>query len=173
MQSWLPMMAAGLIGLLGGLFALINPTSASVATTTLAGWALIVVAGLQGWAAWTSETNGARLRAGGIAAAAAFLGLSLLLGPFGDGTLMRWLVGLLLLASGAAKANAGRAMTPDHKGGDQNRPLVYGTGAVSAVLGLTVLLGANLNFGILLGVELLASGLGLILLGMYRRRRDG
>lgn len=166
MKSWLPMMAAGLIGLLGGLFALINPTSASVATTTLAGWALIVVAGLQGWAAWTSETNGARLRAGGIAAAAAFLGLSLLLGPFGDGRLMRWLVGLLLLASAAAKANAALAMT-----GDQNRPLVFGTAAVSAVLGLTVLFGVNLNFGILLGVELLASGLGLILLGMYCRRR--
>lgn len=91
----------------------------------------------------------------------------MLLGPFGDGTLMRWLVGLLLLASGAAKANAGRGMC-----GAENRPLVFGTGAVSAVMGLVVLLGLNLNFGLLIGVELLASGLGLVLLAMHRRRRN-
>lgn len=165
MRSWMPMMAAGLVALIGGLVALINPASAAVTTLTLVGWALLIVAVLQGWAAWKSATTGARVRAAGIAAAAAFLGLSLLLGPFGDGTLMRWLVGLLLLASGAAKANAGRGM-----GAEENRPLVFGTGAVSAVMGLVVLLGLNLNFGLLLGIELLASGLGLVLLAMHRRR---
>ena len=164
MKSWGAMMAAGVVALLGGLIALVNPASASVATVTLAGWALLVVAGLQAWAAWKSETNGARLRAAGIAAAAAFLGLSLLLGPFGNGTLLQWLVGLLLIASGAAKGYAARAMT-----GEQNRPLVFGTAGVSALMGLVVLFGLNLNFGILLGIELLASGLGLVLLAMHRR----
>ena len=164
MKSWLPMMAAGLAALVGGLVALINPASASVATTTLAGWALLIVAGFQGWAAWKSETTGARLRAGLIAAACLFLGLSLLFGPFGDGWLMQMLIGLLLIASGAAKVWAGRSMK-----GAPNFPLVMGTGGVSALMGLVVLFGLNLNFGILLGIELLASGLALVLLAMHRR----
>lgn len=168
MKSWLPMMAAGVVALLGGLVALVNPLAASIATVTLVGWALLIVAALQGWATYRSETIGARIRAGGIAVAAVFLGLSLLWGPFGDGALFRWLVGLLLLASGGAKTYAARSM-----GGAQNQPLVYGTGAVSALMGLVVLFGLNLNFGILLGIELLASGLGLLLLGMHRRSQHG
>lgn len=164
MKSWLPMMAAGLASLLGGLVALINPASASVATTTLVGWVLLIVAGFQGWAAWKSETTGARVRAGLIAAASLFLGLSMLWGPFGDGSLMQILIGLLLLASGGAKIWAGRAMQ-----GEPNFPLVMGTGAVSALTGLVVLFGLNLNFGILLAIELLASGLALVLLAMHRR----
>ena len=44
-----------------------------------------------------------------------------------------------------------------------------GTGGVSALMGLVVLFGLNLNFGILLGIELLASGLALVLLAMHRR----
>lgn len=164
MGSWFPMMVAGIVALVGGLLALINPASASVATTTLVGWALLIVAGFQGWAAWKSETTGTRIRAGLIAAAGLFLGLSLLFGPFGSGALMQMLIGLLLVASGAAKLWIGRSMK-----GAPNFPLVMGTGAVSAVIGLVVLLGLNLNFGILLGIELLASGLALVLLAMHRR----
>lgn len=164
MKSWLPMMAAGLAALVGGLVALINPASASVATTTLAGWALLIVAGFQGWAAWKSDATRARIGAGLIAAACLFLSLSLLIEPFGDGSLIQILIGVLLIASGGAKIWAGRAMK-----GAPNFPLILGTGAVSALMGLVVLFGLNLNFGILLGIELLASGLALVLLAMHRR----
>lgn len=164
MSAWLPMMAAGIAALVGGLLALINPVSASVATVTLAGWALLIVAALQGWAAWRSPTTAARIRAGLIAAASLFLGLSLLIGPFGDGAMIRILTGLLLIASGGAKLWAARGM-----GRAQNMPLVVGAGAVSALMGLVVLFGLNLNLGVLLGIELLASGLALVLLAMHRR----
>ncbi|MFZ1342141.1 DUF308 domain-containing protein [Thiothrix eikelboomii] len=164
MKSWMFMMTAGIVALLGGLLALFNPTGVGNTTVTLLGWTLIIVAVLQGWATYRSTTSSARLQAGGIAVAAAFLGFSLLFGPFGSGSLLRWLLGLLLIASGAAKIFAGRAMV-----GTDNRLLVFGTGAVSAVMGLIVLFGLNLNFGTLLAVELLASGLGLVLLAMYRR----
>ena len=167
MSSWLPMMAAGVVALLGGLVALANPVAASVATVTLVGWAFLIVAALQAWATHRSVTTGARLRAGGIAAASLFLGLSLLLGPFGDGSLFRWLVGLLLLVSAAAKINAARSLV-----GSRHQSLAYGTGAVSAAMGMFVLLGLNLNLGTLLGIELLASGLGLVLLGLHRRARQ-
>ncbi len=166
MKSWIMMMAAGLAALLGGLAALINPTGASEVTTLVVGWVMVLVAVLQAIATYRAETMGARLRAGGIAAALAFLGASLLLGPFGEGTVLRWLVGGLLIISGGAKVNAGRLMHST-----DNRPLVFGTGAVSVLLGLVVLLGLNLNFGLLLAVELLSSGLGLVLLAMDHRKK--
>lgn len=164
MTSWLPMMTAGIVAVAGGLLALANPTSAGVTTAALAGWALIVAAALLGWSAWRAETTGARIRAGLIGAAALPLGVSLLLGPFGDGSLTRVAIGLILIASAAAKLWAGGTMT-----GSENKPLMLGAGGASALLGLTALLGLNLNFGVLLGVELLASGLALILLAMHRR----
>ncbi|PID36815.1 MAG: hypothetical protein CR993_03250 [Rhodobacterales bacterium] len=159
------MMAAGLVALLGGLLALVNPAEATVTTATLAGGSLVLVALLQGWATYRALTLGARLRAGAIALAAGFLGLSMLFGPFGDGTIMRWLVGLLLLASGASKAWAGFSAMKNAA----NQALVYGTGAISILMGAVILFGLNLNFGLLLGVELLASGLALVLLAMQRR----
>ena len=164
MKAWLPMLMAGLAALAGGFLALINPVSASVATVTLAGWAFLIVAAVQGWGAWNAQDRTPRIRAGLIAAVSAFLGLSLLLGPFGDGSLIQILIGLLLIGSGGAKIWAGRAMK-----GAPNFPLVLGTGAVSALMGQVVLFGLNLNFGILLGIELLASGLALVLLAMHRR----
>ena len=72
------MLMAGLAALAGGFLALINPVSASVATATLAGWALLIVAVVQGWGAWKAEQRRPRIRAGLIAAVSAFLGLSLL-----------------------------------------------------------------------------------------------
>lgn len=165
MRSWLPMMAAGVVALIGGLFALINPLSTAATTVTLAGWAFLLVAVFQGWAAWKSETTASRIRAGLIAAAALFLALSLLFGPFGNGVIMQVLVGALLIASGGAKLWASRALRDT-----DTMPLVLGAAAVSAVMGLVVIFGLNLNLGILLGVELLASGLSLVLLAMNRKR---
>lgn len=164
MRSWMSMMAAGAVGLVGGFLAFLNPSSASVTAVTIAGVALLLIAGLQGWSAYTSAARSGQLRAGAIAAASGFLGLSLLFGPLGDGGLLRWLVGLLLLASGGAKGYSALAMKEA-----QNKPLVLGTAAASVVLGVLVLIGYSLNFGLILGLELLSSGLGLVLLAMHRR----
>lgn len=165
MTSWLMMLFAGLVALAGGLFALLHPDDASIATTTIVSYVLLIMAAIQGIAAYRAQKTTARIWAGGIAAVAGFLGLSIMFGPFGSGWILQWLVGLLLIVSGAAKANAARAMA-----GEDNQYVVYGTGAVSAVLGLVVLLGYNLDFGLMLAVELLASGVGLVLLALFRRQ---
>ncbi len=164
MKSWLPMIVAGLVALIGGIIALLNPATAGIATTTVVGWALVIVALLQAWATYRSKTTGAKMRAGAITLATAFLGLSLLFGPFGDGTLLRWLIIILLLASGASKIYAARAMHSAPR-----KPLAYGAGAVSLALGALILFGVNLNLGILLGNELLSTGVALIVLAMDKR----
>ncbi len=165
MHSWFSMMAAGVVALAGGLVALVNPVQTAITTIALVGGSLILVALLQGWAAYRAVSLWPRIRAATMTAASGFLGLSMIFGPFDDGSLMRWLVALLLLASGASKAWAAH----ESMQGATNQMLMYGTGAVSALLGVVILLGLNLNFGLLLGIELLASGLGMVLLAMHRR----
>ena len=165
MKNWLVLLVAGLVALLGGLVAIVSPQSFGAAAVTLTGWALIVIAVLQGWAAWKSANMAARLGAGAMATAALLLGVSLLFGPFGDGGLMRILLGLLLLVSGGGKLWVGytemrRAL---------NYPLFMGSGGVSVLLGLLVLIGIGASLGTLLGVELLASGLALVLLALRQK----
>lgn len=166
MKSWAAMMAAGLAALIGGLLALINPTGASITTVSLVGWALLVVAGLQGWAAWKSEDMTGRIRSGVIAVGALILALILFFGNPGENWLIQLLISLILLASGAAKIYAARSMP-----GEENMPLVVGSGCVSALMGVVLMFGLNVNFGIILGVELLATGLALILIAMHRKSR--
>ena len=62
-------LAAGAVALVGGLWGLFNPTAAQFASTTIAGWALLVVGLLQGRAAWQAAE--ARERAGAILFSAA------------------------------------------------------------------------------------------------------
>ena len=55
-------LTAGAVALVGGLWGLFNPTAAQFASTTIAGWALLIVGLLQGRAAW--QATEARERAG-------------------------------------------------------------------------------------------------------------
>ncbi|HKK31708.1 MAG TPA: hypothetical protein VKA18_15090, partial [Alphaproteobacteria bacterium] len=104
--------------------------------------------------------------AGLFAAAGLFLGLSLLTGPFGDGTLLRWLLGGLLMVAGFAKLWIGRRCKTD--------PLfwaVIGAGVLSILLGLLVLLGVGLKLGVILSLELLGSGVALVVMALRLENR--
>lgn len=161
MKNWIFWLLAGIVALIGGGLGLFNPNAAQVASTTLAGWALVIMAILQGRAAWTSSAFRERIGAGVFAAAGLFLGLSLLVGPFGDGTAMRWLLAGLLVASGLAKLWIGRRCQRD--------PLfwgVVGAGGLSLVLGVLVLFGAGQQLGRILSFELLGSGISLIIMAL-------
>lgn len=161
MKNWLWWLLAGLVALAGGVLGLINPTAAQVTSTTIAGIALVLMGLLQGRAAWTSTAFRERAGAGLFAAAGLFLGLSLLLGPIGDGTLLRWLLGGLLGVGGLAKLWIGRRCRTDTLFW-----AVIGAGALSVVLGLLVLLGVGLQLGVILSLELLGSGAALVVMAL-------
>lgn len=169
MKNWLLWLIVGIISLIGGILALLNPVSASVAATTLAGWALVIVGGLQGYSAWKSQGFSATAGAGVAAVAALLMGLLLLFGPFGDGSFLRNVLVLLLAVSGAAKLWSARQIR-----GDELFAVVLAAGAVSIVLALVVLSGfpgfIAGNLGIILGLELLANGVALIVLSLKRRK---
>ena len=161
MKNWMLWLLAGLVALVGGLLGLFNPNAAQMTSTTIAGWALLLMGLLQGRAAMKSSALNERAGAGVFALAGVFLGLSLLLGPFGDGTLLRWLLGGLLLVSGAAKLWIGRRCQTDALFWG-----VVGAGALSLLLSVLVLAGAGLQLGTILSLELLGSGAALTIMAL-------
>lgn len=161
MKNWLWWLLAGLVALAGGVLGLINPSAAQVASTTIVGFALILTGLLQGRAAWKSTAFRERAGAGIFAAAGLFLGLSLVLGPFGDGSLLRWLLVGLLGLGGAAKLWIGRRFTSDSVFW-----VVIGAGILSFALGMLVLLGTTPPLGAILSLELLGSGAALIVMAL-------
>ena len=172
MKNWFLWLLIGCVSVIGGLFALFNPLSAMVTATTLAGWTLVIVGVSHGYSAWKAQGKMAKASAGLWAAAGGFMGLLLLLGPFGDGSVMEVLLAALLLLSGGAKLWSARQIKRD--------PLcvvVLAAGGVSIVLAAVLFLGfprfiAN-NLGIVLGAELLANGAALVVLSLKRRVSGG
>ena len=167
MKRWILWLIAGIIAVVCGLWALFNPSAAGLTTEVLVGSSLLVVGGLQGYAAYTSE--GFKARGGAIlgAAVALFLGLSLVLGPFGDGTILRWLVGGLLILAGVGKFIAAQEIRDDNLS-----QYVKMAAAVSAVLGVIVLLGGlGITLGLIVALELLSLGASLIILSLRRKKK--
>lgn len=168
MKHWLLWLCAGLISLAGGLLALLDPMSASVTATTLAGWALLLVGALQGYSAWKAQGLRGTAGAGLVSASALLLGIILLWGPLGGG-FIRLLFALLLMASGAAILWSARALR-----GDSLFLALIGLGAIPVLLGLVELSGFPAfiagNLGITIGIELLALGGALVLLSLRYKK---
>lgn len=165
MKTWLVWLIAGVVALLGGILGLLNPVAAQVTSTTIAGWALVLMGLLQGRAALKSTALRERAGSFVFAAAGLFLGLSLIFGPIGEGRLLGLILAGLLIVSGAAKLWIGRRAKSD--------PffwLVVGAGCVSAVLGILVGLGSAPQLGVLLSLELLADGVALIVMALRLER---
>ena len=169
MKNWLLWLIAGVLSLLGGVLALMNPLSATMTASTLAGGALLIVGAIQGYTAWKSTGFRARLGAAVAAAAAFLMGILLFFGPFGDGSFLRISLAQLLIASGAAKLWSGRQIR-----GDRLVVVVAASGAISICLGLIISCGIPGflagNHGVVLGLELLASGAALIVLSLRRQK---
>lgn len=160
MKNWLFWMAAGLIAIIGGAWALLHPAAAE----TVAGWALLVVGALQGWTAYgASGFRATGSRAVG-AVVALLLGAMLLFGPFEDGTVTVTVIGLLLLGAGGAKLWIAQSVK-----GDRFMPVILAAGAASVVLGALTLMGWITSMGLLLGLELLAIGAALLVLSLRRK----
>jgi hypothetical protein len=89
---------------------LLHPISASIATTTYSGWALLIVAAVQGYPAWTPqrlrETSGAVF----VSDCALFMGSILLWGPISDGGFIYNILALLPAISGEAILGVHRSL---------------------------------------------------------------
>lgn len=168
MKQWTKLLLLGVLSVVFGAFALGNTVVATLAVTTLVG-ALFLISGVfQVVAGLTGDSGSARVFSVILGALMALLGLSFLLNPL-EGTISLTLLVLILLAASgvvrlilAFRMRAARYFWP-----------MLITGALSVLLAAYI--GSNFAvasvslLGILMGIELLFNGAGLIALAFFVR----
>ncbi|MCR8724255.1 HdeD family acid-resistance protein [Frigidibacter sp. ROC022] len=163
------LLGLGIVLLLLGILALTNPLAASLAVTTIVGVAFLFGGAVQLWLAFSTPDDPQRLWHGFIGLLALVAGVSLLADPLGGMVSLTVLLGVLFIATGVARLLIAYR--------NRETPLFWVlllSGALSVVIGAMIFGNladaATVLLGLLLGIELLAEGLALIVLGLLARR---
>jgi len=172
METWVKWLLLGLLSVGLGLLALGNMVAASVAVTTLTGLFFLVAGALQAAAGLSGVTFGSRPLSVVLGSLMAILGISFLANPLEGAVSLALLVLILLGLSGILRLSFAWWMRQT----GFYWPMLA-TGA------LTILLAALIatNFaemstrllGLLLGVELLFNGAGLVVIALFLRGLGG
>ncbi len=168
MKDWVKWLLLGLVSVVFGVFVLGNAAMASLAVTTLTGALFVLSGGFQIAGGFAAESTGSKVFSILLGVLMVLLGLSFLFNPF-EGTIsLALLVLILLAASGITRIVFSWRM--------RNTAFFWPmliSGALSVLLAAYILanfatVGPQL-LGILLGVELLLNGAGLIVLSFFIR----
>ncbi len=172
MKLWLKWLVVGVLSIVFGVFVLANPVAASFAVTLVAGTLFIVAGAVQIWAGVGADETSSKLMGIGLGALMLILGVSFVFQP------LQGIISLATLATIFIGLNGVlRLMTSWQM---RDTPLFWPmliSGAVSILLAGYIL--ANFGsiapqlLGILLGIELLFNGTGLIVLAIFLRTAKG
>ena len=168
MKIWVKWLILGILSVVFGFFVLSNPIAASVAVTTLAGIMFAVSGGFQIFAGFGEDGAFAKLLGIGLGVLMLFLGFSLMFKPLEGVISLATMVTILFAASGIARLITSFQMreTPFFW------PMLL-SGAFSVLLAGYIVANffdvAPSLLGILLGIELLFNGMGLLVLALFLR----
>ena len=165
MKGWISWLLLGLLSVVFGIVVLGAPVIASISITLLAGVLLIVSGVLQLIGGFSADSFGSKLLAWIMGALMAFLGWSFLAHPLAGVVTLTTVVLILLAAGGIARILLAFGM----RGTRFFWPTLF-SGVVS--LGLAVFVwstpGATAALlGVLMGVEMLVNGFGLIFMAFF------
>ncbi|MGS4945125.1 HdeD family acid-resistance protein [Meridianimarinicoccus sp. RP-17] len=165
MALWTKWLILGIASVVFGIFALGNAVAASIAVTLVTGLLLMVAGGVQIWLAM-GEDGARKVWSLVLGAVTLLLGLSFMVNPLGGTVSLAILVTVLLVAGGVVRLVLAWAMRDTRF----FWPMLL-SGALTVLLAAYIL--ANFAavslalMGILLGVELLFNGAGLIVLALF------
>ena len=169
MKYWTLWMIAGVVAIIGGILALLNPFAASIAAVFLTGWTFLLTGALQTVGVLVEGERGRRLWPLLIGVLGVGLGLWILSRPLPALMALTLVIGWMFLFLGFLKVILAWPM----REGPFFWPLIL-SGFLSAMLGMWILGGAwklsEYLLGVLLAVELLANGVAAITLAMALRR---
>ena len=168
MRNWGLWLAAGIISLLGGIFALANPLAATLTATLLAAWAFIVVGILTIASAFADQRWGGRIAAILLGILMVLLGVNLAGDPLAGTLSLTMATAILLVVLGIVRISLGFSFrTPGV------RFLLIMSGALSLLLAFMIYSNwpqsAALVLGLFLAIELISNGISLIVLAMDRK----
>ena len=157
----------GVLSLIAGIFALLNPFPASLAAVRLASWAFLIFGALQVIDAFTAQGWGAKFWSLILGVVAFLIGIDLLTEPLAGLIKLTMVLGVLFLVSGAFKFIVGWGIQRS-----ELKAAVIVSGLASLLLGFIILSNfpesAATSLGILLGIELISNGVSAIALGWSR-----
>ncbi|KEO54382.1 HdeD family acid-resistance protein [Thioclava pacifica] len=161
-------LATGGAMILFGLLALANPFAASLAITTFLGALFLIGGVIQAWLAYNDRDGAHRLWHGLVAFINIVVGVWLMANPLSGTVSLAAVVGVLFLIMGALRLAIGIQLP-----GGQLRWMLLLTGLASILIGVLVFSdfqhAATALLGLLLGIQLLADGIGLVVLGLSSR----
>ena len=167
--DWRWMMALGVLLVLGGVLAFLNPFAASLAVVSIAGIVLLIGGALQLWIAFSGDgSTGGRAASGLLGLLAVVFGVFLLADPLAGIVSLTLLVAGFFLVMGVVRAAIGLALRPRRGWG-----WLVGAGAISVLLGVLIALavpqsGSTL-LGLFIGIDLLSTGISAIAVALYTR----
>lgn len=169
MNNWLLWLIVGIVLILGGIFALMNPFAASVAAEQIAGWCFVfggigqLVAALRA-DGWASKILGVLL---GIAYV--WLGVTLLGNPLVGIITLTMMVAIMFVVNGVLKI----VMAFGARGSGYFWVALL-SGVLSVVLGVMVfgnfLQSSAVLLGVLLAIELISSGVTMVAFALAARK---
>lgn len=169
MRTWLKLVLLGLLSILLGVLVLGNVAMATLAVTTMTGATLLIIGLVQFFAGFNVEGWSSRALSLLVGVLFAFLGWSFLANPLEGMISLTSLIVILLVVSGIVRLY----FSMDLRGTPFFVPMLV-SGVVSVALAIYILsnfAAATMSLlGILLGVEMLSNGLGLLVLGFAARR---
>lgn len=155
----------GIISILGGIFALFNPFSATLAAEQLAGWFFLFVGVLQMFAIARAHSTGGKILAAVGGLIGLLLGIELLREPMQGILALTIVVAILFLLTGIVRTVIAFGL----RGTAAFFPLLL-SGIISIALALLIFSGypesATYILGVLLAIELISNGISLV---MYSR----
>lgn len=168
MKEWVKWLALGILSVVFGVVVLGNTVIASMAVTTITGAMLLISGAFQIIGGLSAEGMGSKILSLAMGALMGFLGLSFLFNPL-EGTIsLALLILMLLMASGIVRIVFSMRM----RGTPYFLPMLV-SGGMSLLLAGFIWMNfetASVSIlGILLGVELLFNGAGLVLLAFFIR----
>jgi len=168
MKYWVLWLIAGIVSLLGGIFALANPFAATITAEFLAGMMFMLVGLLTLFSAFGDRGWGGRILAILLGLLLLFFGVSLIANPLSGIFSLTFMAGVLLLALGIIRIAL--AFSSQLSG---LRAVLVLSGILSLILGVMIFANwpqsAAVVLGIFLAVELISNGVSLIVLSLSRK----
>lgn len=159
----------GIVTVIAGFFAILNPVAGSIAVTLLTGWLFLLIGIVQVVAVFRETDWSHRLWSLLLAALAILAGISLLANPLAGVISLTYLLAVIFVVSGIFKIIAAMAMPPGNW-----KWMVLVSGLLSLGLGVMIFVNfahaALTTLGFLLGLQLISDGASMLGLALAAGR---
>ncbi|TDL78076.1 hypothetical protein E2L08_12310 [Palleronia sediminis] len=170
MNNWVLWLIVGILSLIGGILALLNPFAATLTAEMFTGWLFVLVGILVLVSAFNDQGLGARIVTILLGVVMLLLGISLVTNPLGGMVALTILAGIMLMVAGVIRIVFGVSA---RDGGLRVAMIV--SGALSILLSVMIFANfpasAAIVLGVYLAIDLIWNGVSLIALSLARRSR--